>query len=215
MGTSANQDPNQSNQYGGYSGYSGNTQSSQSQPQYNPDDPYGASTVNEPASATSGSQQQTSGGQQQQQQSYADQQQQQQQYSYQPPRSAVERQQAYDQTSTGMSARRAAVWSYALGPLSGIYFFIRERKNRFVRFSAAQSTLFSLSVLVLAIVLFLLSKIAFIGFLIGLFGCVFNVIFIALAVVWVFLMIQASRGVKFKLPILGNYAERLQGKKGQ
>lgn len=204
MGTSSNQDPNS---YGGYSGYSGSNPPSQ-QP-YNPDDPYGA-TLQSPAS---GGYEQSYGGQQQQYQQQ--QQQQQSSTSYQPPRSAVERQQTYGQTSTGMSARKAAIWSYALGPLSGIYFLIRERQNRFVRFSAAQSTLFSLAFLALVVILGLLKTLPVLGFIIGLFGCVFNIIVVAVVLVWIFLMLQAWRGVKFKLPYLGDFAERLSGTRGQ
>ncbi|GHO66095.1 hypothetical protein KSC_049870 [Ktedonobacter sp. SOSP1-52] len=200
MGTPSNQDPNS------YGGYSGSTPPSQ--PPYNPDDPYGA-TLQSPSS---GGYEQSYGGQQQQQQ-------QQQQYqsstSYQPPRSAVERQQAYGQTSTGMSARKAAIWSYALGPLSGIYFLFRERQNRFVRFSAAQSTLFSLAVLAFIVILGLLKSLPVLGFIIGLFGCVFNIVVVALVLVWIFLMLQAWRGVKFKIPYIGDFAERLSGTRGQ
>ena len=43
-------------------------------------------------------------------------------------------------TRTGLSPRTAAVLSYLLGWVTGIFFLIAERDNEFVRYHAVQST---------------------------------------------------------------------------
>ncbi len=114
------QDPNQQSQYGrGYGGYT--------QPP-RPSDTFDSQQYGQ----QQGSYQQSSYGQQQQQQSGT----------YQPPGSAARGTGAHDPTSTGLNGRTEALLSYVLGWFSGLIFFVIERKNRFVRFHAAQSFIF-------------------------------------------------------------------------
>src|SRR2546421_10757894 len=89
------------------------------------------------------------------------QQQQRQSGTYQPPGSAARGTGAHDPTSTGLNARTEALLSYVLGWFSGLIFFVIERKNRFVRFHAAQSFIFFGIVSVVYIVIRLLSIIPF------------------------------------------------------
>jgi uncharacterized membrane protein len=158
------------------------------------------------------------GGQQGGQQSAYGQQQQQQYSGYQPPLSATEGRNAHDPTSTGMSGRTEALLSYVLGWFSGLIFFVIERKNRFVRFHAAQSFLFFGSAFVLLLALrligYLISIIPFIG---GALAFVVNlvlspatfIIAILVGLVWILLMIQSYRGNTVRLPFFGNYAESM------
>src|SRR5712691_10670242 len=113
------QDPNQQGQYGrGYGGYT--------QPP-RPSDTFDSQQYGQ----QQGSYQQSSYGQQQQQSG-----------TYQPPGSAARGTGAHDPTSTGLNGRTEALLSYVLGWFSGLIFFVIERKNRFVRFHAAQSFIF-------------------------------------------------------------------------
>lgn len=202
MGVNPNQgsDANQGNPYrGGYSGYP-------STPSTPKDDPYGAFSGQGAGSQTGGGYQQGSYGQQQ---SYS----QQQQY-YQPPRSASARSTgspgSEEPTSTGLNARSEAVLSYLFWWLSGLVFFVIERKNRFVRFHAAQSFLFLGSVFVLYVFLRFLSIVPFIGFLLSpVISCALFVLLVPAGLIWLFLMIQAYRGVTVRLPIVAEYAEGL------
>lgn len=189
------QNPDPTDPYGGYSGgYTPPTQ-----PPYDPTDPY--------ANPTSGQQ----GTNQNYQQAGYDQQQQQQYY--QPPLSATRQQKTYDSqdaTSLKMSANTEAFLSYLFWWVSGLFFFVLERKNRFVRFCAAQSFLFLGGSFVLYVILRLITIIPIIGFLLSpILNCLVFVVLIPAALVWLFLMLQAYRGVKVKLPIVGDYAERL------
>ena len=188
------QNPDQSNQYGGYSGYTPPAQTGAQ---------YGQQGYQQ------GDDQYVYGQQSQQQQ------QQQQQYgTYQPPLSASARTQgnagASEPTSLGMNARNEAVLSYLFWGLSGLVFFVLERKNRFVRFHAAQSLVVLGSAMIVYIVLRLITVIPLIGFLLSpVLSCLTFVVLIPAALIWIFLMVQAYRGSRTKLPIVGDYAEAL------
>lgn len=198
------QTPDQPNQQGGYGGY---------QPQRN-----------EPGSPQQygGYQQPNTGSQDYQygQYTYGQQQQQQQQYgAYQPPSSTMRgaggSAGANEPTTTGMNARTEGALSYLLFFFSGIVFFLIERRNRFVRFCAAQSTLLFGGLFILYLVLRLIIALPIIGFLLSpVVGCVTGVVLIAGALLWIFLAVQAYRGVKVKLPFIGDYAERMIGRTG-
>ncbi|HLI90726.1 MAG TPA: hypothetical protein VKV37_18695 [Ktedonobacteraceae bacterium] len=196
MSVDPNQDPNQS--YGGYGGYT---------PPSQPDDPYAGQQGYQ---GYYQQQQQQGTGYQQggyQQSSYG----QQQQY-YEPPRSASSRisSGAFDATSLHMDAKNEAVLSYLFWWLSGLVFFLIERKNSFVRFAAAQSFILLGGAFVLIVLFRLLTLVPLIGFVLSpALTCAFFVVLIPAVLLWIFLMVQARRGIKVKLPIVGEYAERL------
>ena len=102
-------------------------------------------------------------------------------------------------SSTGMQANLAAMLSYLIGILTGIVFYLVEKESKFVRFHAMQSMLTFGALFVLNILL------AFIPFI--------NLI--ALPVIWflgvaltIILMIKAYQGEMFKLPVVGDIAEK-------
>lgn len=140
------------------------------------------------------------GQQQNQQPPYG---QQQQQY-YQPPYGQYAPYSAGDvsadeRTSMGMKARTAAILSYLFLWVTGIIFLLLEKENRFVRFHAAQSIVLFGGLSILQAVF---SAIPYLGFISSGLGVV---IFIC----WIFMMVMAGRGRYYKLPIVGDYAERL------
>ncbi len=105
-------------------------------------------------------------------------------------------------TSTGIQANVAGLLSYLLGFVSGIVFLVIEKENKFVRFHAMQSTIISGALFVLQIVLSFIPFLIMLSPLVGLLG-------IAL---WIILMIKAYKGETFKLPIVGDIAEKkIQG----
>lgn len=102
-------------------------------------------------------------------------------------------------TSTGIQANVAALLSYLLGVITGVIFYLIEKENKFVRFHAIQSSITFGALLVLGIVL---------GFL-PVIGVMFMPILgIAEIILWIFLMIKAYQGEKFKLPVVGDMAEK-------
>ena len=114
-------------------------------------------------------------------------------------------------SSTGMQANVAGLLCYVLGWISGLVFFLIEKENKFVRFHAMQSIVVFGALTVLQIV---------IGILIGLFaaihvyfltpilGLLYPLLGLAGLVLWIILMVKAYQGVKFKLPIAGDIAEK-------
>lgn len=100
----------------------------------------------------------------------------------------------------------AALLSYLFGAIGGLIFFLMEKKNRYVRFHAMQSILVTAGVIVVDIVLAVLDRIPVINFV---SACIVSPIFgLGVLALWIFLMVQAFQGKMFKLPVIGDYAER-------
>jgi uncharacterized membrane protein len=98
-------------------------------------------------------------------------------------------------SSTGMEENVAALLSYVLGWVTGIIFFLLEKESKFVKFHAMQSIITFGALTVLSIIFFWLPVLVW----------VIDVIFIVL---WILLMIKAYQGAKFKLPVIGDLAEK-------
>jgi len=101
--------------------------------------------------------------------------------------------------TTGLEPNLAGLLCYILGWVSGLIFIIIEKDDQFVRFHAMQSiiTFGGLTLIGLA-----LGWIPFVG-------TVFSGIVGAVAfVLWVVLMIKAFVGLRYKLPYIGELAER-------
>jgi uncharacterized membrane protein len=217
------QDPSQQNQYGGYSGsqppygqpapsyeqqqppYGQPPSSSYEQPstygQQQP--PYGQQ---QPPYGDPYSQQQPPYGQQQppygqQQPPYGD------PYSQQQPPYGQQQppygQQPYgtgksDETSMGMKQNHAVALSYAFGWITGLIVFFVEKKNQLVRFHAMQS-------------LILFASAGILGLILGQLPIVWVLVYpldLAVFIGWLILLISAFQGRYFKLPVIGDYAEK-------
>jgi uncharacterized membrane protein len=195
------QDPNQPGQYPdqGYGGYQQQPQQPQ-QPQPQPTDPYSGQQYGQPG----GYQQPASGyGQpgdyQQPGSNYG--QQYGQQGSYQQPFGTP----GLANTSLGLTQNVAAGLSYVFGWISGLIIFLTEKQNRFVRFHAMQSILFFGGISILEIVLRFFTGLPVLGIFIDLILALLTLIgFVG----WIVLMINGFQGKYFKLPIIGDYAER-------
>src|SRR6516225_8263777 len=115
-------------------------------------------------------------------------------------------------TSMGMDANVAAGLSYLFSIVGGLIFYFGEKQNRFVRFHAMQSILFNAFWIVLFIVLFSVQSILYASVILIPLGFVFTCLTIllplALLVVWIVLMVYAFQGKYFKLPVIGDYAEK-------
>lgn len=101
-------------------------------------------------------------------------------------------------SSTGLSSNLAGALTYLLGCFTGIFFLIVERRDPYVRFHAMQSTLAFLSVTVITLVLRSLPLGAVLG---GVFS-------VGVTVLWIVLMIKAATGQRYRLPGIGEIAER-------
>jgi len=103
-----------------------------------------------------------------------------------------------NKTSTGLAENLAGLLCYLLGFITGIIFFVIEKENKFVRFHAMQSMIVFGGLFVIQIVLSVLPILWMLGSLVGL----------AMLGLWIFLMLKAFQGEKYKLPIVGDLAEK-------
>jgi uncharacterized membrane protein len=121
------------------------------------------------------------------------------------------------ETHSGLDENVAGALAYVLGFLSGLFFFVTEKENDFVRFHALQSIIFSVSAFVLYWVINTILFSLFLspgtwtaggGVLFSLLSLVTSLISLALLGVWLFLMYKAYSGERYKLPVIGDLAEQ-------
>src|SRR6266508_799372 len=120
------------------------------------------------------------------------------QQSYQPPPPSYQPQPA----SSGLSENVASGLSYVFGWLTGLIFYLIDKRPE-VRFHAMQSIVFAVVAMLVGWI-----RLATSGFLSGLLWLVSLVFFFT----WIFLMIQAFQGRHFKLPVIGDFAEQQAGR---
>lgn len=130
-------------------------------------------------------------------------------------------------SNTGMDPKVAATISYIW--IVGVIFFFLEKENRFVRFHAMQSILFGIATSVIMMVLVVIAVILTFAFGIGgamvgggigtlismlvwLIWLIFWLIAMACLIGLIFAAVKAYRGEMFKLPIIGNMAEKIVNK---
>jgi uncharacterized membrane protein len=94
-------------------------------------------------------------------------------------------------SSTGLDENVAGLLCYIAGWVSGLVFFLIEKDSKFVKFHAMQSIITFVAVVILAFI-------PIINWVIGILALV----------LWIVLMIKAYQGEKFKLPVIGDLAEK-------
>lgn len=116
----------------------------------------------------------------------------------------------YELTSLGIRARTAGWLSYLFLWVTGLIFFLLEKENHFVRFHAMQSILFfgGLSILE-AIIRFLETLLSYSVFPVFGFGVISSVVGLFSFICWIVLMVRASKGIYYKLPVIGDFADKL------
>ena len=125
-------------------------------------------------------------------------------------------------SSTGLDENIAALLAYVFGWVSGLVFFLIEKDSKLVRFHAMQSIMFNVLILVLSVVLWIVTFVlvlamaalpdvmgSLIGFLTSIIWLVFSV---ALLIAWILCLVRAYQGQFFKLPVIGNMAEKIVNK---
>ena len=101
-------------------------------------------------------------------------------------------------TSTGINQNVAGLLCYLGWWITGLIFFLIEKENRFVRFHAMQSIITFGALSALSMVL------SFIPF----FWILLPIVGILQLILWVVLMVKAYQGQMFKLPVVGEMAEK-------
>jgi uncharacterized membrane protein len=125
-------------------------------------------------------------------------------------------------SSTGLDENIAALLSYIFGWVSGLIFFLIEKDSRLVRFHAMQSILFNVLIIVVCIVLWIVTFVLVMiasqlpGMLSGLISLIATLVWVALwigvLIGWIMCLVKAFQSQYFKLPIIGNFAEKFSAK---
>ena len=125
-------------------------------------------------------------------------------------------------SSTGLDENIAALLAYVFGWVSGLVFFLMEKDSKLVRFHAMQSILFCVVVAVLGIALWVVTFLFLLvgamlpdimGSLLALLGTFIWLVFsVALLIAWILCLVRAYQGQFFKLPVIGNMAEKIVNK---
>jgi uncharacterized membrane protein len=110
---------------------------------------------------------------------------------------------------TGLADNVAGMLAYVT-IIPAIIFLVVEpyNKSRFIRFHSFQSIFFSVAWTAMWIVLNIVAHIPLLGFLTVL---IWPLIGLAGLVIWIILLLKANQGLMFKLPVIGDLAEKQAG----
>lgn len=117
--------------------------------------------------------------------------------------------------TTGLTSNVAGALAYILGLISGIVFLVLEpyKNDRFVRFHAMQSILYSAACVVFAILWGILWAIvgSISGYLFMIAIPIRLLISLAMFLFWLFLIYQAYSQREYRIPIIGEIAAKQAG----
>lgn len=113
-------------------------------------------------------------------------------------------------TSSGLEQNTAAPLCYFFLWVTGLIFFLIEKENKYVRFHAMQAILLGVAITVIWIVLFVvdivLGQIPILG---SILATLLSIVFwVGSLIVWILMMVKAYQGEMYKLPVIGDIAER-------
>ncbi len=116
--------------------------------------------------------------------------------------------------SSGLSENVAATLCYVLGWITGLVFYLID-KRPFVRFHAAQSIVIFGG---LHILLFIVGMVFGVGFMMGGWGfaslgfALYHVVQLVALVLWILCMVKAHQGERFRVPVAADLADKIFGK---
>jgi len=129
-------------------------------------------------------------------------------------------------SALGLDGNIAAALGYPIGIIA-IICLIMEKENRFVKFHALQSILLHVAFIVVIIAVWIIGIILAIagmaaaaatnsGALGGLVGMLFGLLWLVVIVAYlgglIYAAVKSYGGVQFKLPVIGNMAEKFANK---
>lgn len=114
---------------------------------------------------------------------------------------------------SGIAPNVAGALSYVLGWVTGLVFLMIEKNDKTVRFHAYQSIFLSVAWIAFLIgfnvISSILGNIPFLGFLVAIIGVLIMLgLGLGMLVLVVMLIIKAYQGQQWKLPYIGEMAER-------
>ncbi len=91
-----------------------------------------------------------------------------------------------------------AVLAYLLFFITGIYFYVTDKEDAFVRFHARQSIIFSLTAAIVGIILKIIPVLGWVIYPFWVLACF---------AMWLLLMVKAYQGEEYKIPWLIDFVE--------
>jgi len=118
-----------------------------------------------------------------------------------------------DRTSTGIDAPLASVLCYAGWWLTGLVFLVVERKDKDVRFHAAQSVVLFGALSAAMIALGSVSVVALLlpGPAFRLLQATGNLVWLVAVLLWIALLVRTFRGETWRVPLASGVADRIAG----
>ena len=118
-------------------------------------------------------------------------------------------------SSTGLDENIASLIAYLAGWVSGLIFFLIEKDSRLVRFHAMQSILLNVTFGVAAVIFVVVISVLVIvlGMISDSLAAIASLLGLGILLVWILCLIKAYGGTMYKLPIIGNYAEKFSAPK--
>ncbi|MGB9678336.1 MAG: DUF4870 domain-containing protein [Candidatus Ratteibacteria bacterium] len=96
--------------------------------------------------------------------------------------------------------------AYFFGWVSGLIIFLTEKKSDYIRFNAMQSIIFSGFFTIIHIFISVITFLPGIG---KFFSLILHpIVYIIWFVIWIILLVKSFQGEYFKLPVIGDYAEK-------
>lgn len=112
-------------------------------------------------------------------------------------------------TATGLTQNLAGALAYLLGPITGIFFLVVEKENRFVRFHAMQSTVLCIAWIIVSVGISFFAAVPVLGWIVGILTSL--VLGLGGFILWLVLMWKAYQGEEWELPIVGPFARKQLG----
>jgi len=132
-----------------------------------------------------------------------------------PPAGGSETPATPAETSIGLQPNIAGLLCYVAGWITGIIFLVIEKKSQFVKFHAWQSIMTFGILTGVQIIISILSAIALSTFSFGLWQfahVVLIIVWLLIVGLWIALIVLAYSGKMWKLPVIGNWAEKQASK---
>jgi uncharacterized membrane protein len=116
-------------------------------------------------------------------------------------------------TALDIGEKAEGVLCYSVWFVSGIIFLIIEKNNKFVRFHALQSIATFLPLYIFVSEIEKIISMPIVGlsmnfFTLSITAILLSVLWLLIAILWLLLMYKASKGEKYKIPIVGRIAEK-------
>ncbi len=114
---------------------------------------------------------------------------------------------------TGLAPNVASLLCYICMPISSIVFMLMEKENKDVQFHAWQGTIFGVGYIVVIVAIEVLAALlgAMVSFLGVVLGLLVPIIGLVSFVVWIICLVKAYQGERWKIPYIGDIAEKKAG----